>query len=154
MWGWRGPVWYVWKLAAPFFVPMKILLLNGRAAHMRRPPPPTLPATTHQPPSLHDKPTPQERLIEHFGKQKKSKTILSLLSPGERRPKNSCCLAVYSNLRALQQTWWFTAGLNNFQHFARVIKKQVELDEFGRVMPERWPKKNMIINTKGVVKVL
>lgn len=69
--------------------------------------------------------------------------VLSLLSPGEKRPENSCRLAVYSNLEALLQTLWFTAGLKHFQHPSRVIKKQVESDEFEYVVPERGPEKNM-----------
>lgn len=110
---------------------MEMVPLSERAAHISR-----LFA-----PSLNDRLTPPKCLCEHLGKQKK--VALSLLSPGGRRPMNSCCLAVHSNLKALLQTWWFTAGLKQkVQPSARVIRKQVESGEFGCVMPERWPQRN------------
>lgn len=76
--------------------------------------------------------------------ENRKKYVLSLLSPRETRPENSCSLAVYSNLETLLQTLWFTAGLKHFQLCPRIIKKQVESDEFGDVMPERGPEKEII----------
>lgn len=76
----------------------------------------------------------QECLCDHFGKlekkKKKEKVVSSLLSPGGRRPENSCLFVVFTNLEALLQTLWITAGLKHFRHSPRVIKKQVEYDEF------------------------
>lgn len=72
---------------------------------------------------------------------RKKNVVSSLLSPGQRRPENICCRAVYPNREALLQTLGFTAGLKNVQLSPRVIKKQVESDEFKYVMPERGPEK-------------
>lgn len=64
----------------------------------------------------------QECLCERFGKLE--------LSPGGRRSENSCLFVVFTNLEALLQTLWITAGLKHFRHSPRVIKKQVVSDEF------------------------
>lgn len=103
----------------------KMLSLNGRARHISR----------LFPPSLYEKPSTLGVPLWPFWKtweleKKKLKVVSSLLSSGGRRPENSCLFVVFTNLEALLQTLWITAGLKHFRHSPRVIKKQVEYDEF------------------------